>query len=157
MECPPFAYCDPALSLCLSKKGDGSVCNDGNECFSTFCTADDEVCCSTACSAACKSCNVDPMAGTCSNLAKGVIDKCANGLACNDSGSCTGLSGKMAIGQLCSASTECFNYVAGGKEECVNYLCRLHVGEVCDTDKPHECETNLCDALTHVPVPRTPS
>jgi hypothetical protein len=32
---------------------------------------------------------------------------------------------------------------------CVNGLCRLQIGEVCEPNKPHECATNLCDVATH--------
>ena len=148
-DCTPAAYCDPGQSKCFNKKSNGTDCAAGNECASTFCAADDLVCCASACTATCKSCNAGGAPGTCGNLASGVKDKCPSGQACNSSGSCVSTNGKSIVGALCVTSADCFNYVGGGPSECVNGLCRLHVGEVCETSKPHECETNLCDALTH--------
>lgn len=148
-DCIPAAYCDSSQSKCFDKKVNGTDCATGNECTSTFCAADDLVCCASACTAACKSCNAGGAAGSCGNLAKGVKDKCPDEQVCNGTGSCVTTNGKSVVGAVCMSSDDCCNHMPGNPSECVNGLCRLHVGEVCETSKPHECETNLCDALTH--------
>ena len=89
----------------VTKLGNGEGCTaaTASTCASGFCV--ERVCCSiAACSGACQSCNVAGHEGTCTAAAAGteVPGSCADGQACDGSGSC-----KSKNGVTCSSASVC--------------------------------------------------
>ena len=100
--CAGTSACDGAGN-CI--KGKGQSCTSGSECVSGHCA--DSVCCDSACTGACQTCNALGTSGTCSAVAKGQPD--TNGSpACTGDKVCDGL-GKCLTqqGKACSGATEC--------------------------------------------------
>ena len=93
--------------------GEGCTASSATSCASGNCV--DGVCCDVAaCTGACKSCNVAGSEGTCVLAKAGteVASSCANGQACDGSGTC-----KTKNGQACTAASAC----ASGN--CVDGVC----------------------------------
>lgn len=116
---------------------DGKGCGNDGDCVSGNC--EQGVCCATACTADCKSCNVAGSEGTCSNVPAGQDpgNDCPGATICDGAGMCM----KAPIGAMCAAAAECTS------DFCVDGRC---CNEVCDGT----CEAcNLAGALgTCTPV-----
>jgi hypothetical protein len=87
-----------------SKKASGETCSCASDCASNFCV--DGICCSTACTEACKTCSAAGAAGTCTFVVAGT--KPRNATACVAAASTTcGFDG------MCDGTGGCRRYVAG--------------------------------------------
>jgi streptogramin lyase len=77
-----------AGGTCVDKQPLGAACTNASDCASGFCV--DQVCCNEACTAACKSCRLDPLhAGTCSSVTNAPDpDTCTYMNRCDASGMC---------------------------------------------------------------------
>jgi hypothetical protein len=86
----------------------GATCSVEIQCESGFCV--DGVCCGSACTGACRSCNQPGKDGMCLAYQQGSdpSGECATGLTCNGVGSCgPPPSGSKQQGELCGAGPEC--------------------------------------------------
>ena len=88
------------------KKDNGAGCTAAGDCLSNFCA--DGICCATACTGACVSCNQLGSEGTCKNIGPGKADphlvcKDAGAASCGRNGTCNG-AGACA---LYPATTTC--------------------------------------------------
>jgi len=91
----------------------GQICLNHAQCSSGLCI--DGNCCDTACTGACKACNLPGTAGTCTFVTAGQTDP--NGSpACTGTSACDGAGGcKKGNGQTCSTTSECATgYCADG-------------------------------------------
>ncbi len=86
------------------KKDDAQGCASATECVSNFCA--DGVCCSTACTTACRACNMIGAVGTCTNITSGddnfPANVCTATNTCDSSGTC-----KLKNSQSCLLGTQC--------------------------------------------------
>lgn len=97
-ECKWQNVCD-ASGACKLKAG--ISCSAATLCASGFCK--DGVCCDTACTAACKACNLVTKEGTCSSVINGEDNnECSGTSACDNNGNC-----KSNNGQNCTAAGTC--------------------------------------------------
>jgi hypothetical protein len=94
-SCLPPNVC--TMNSC-GKTGNGGSCSANAECTSGQCVGG--ICCDTACTGQCKSCNVTGSVGTCKNVAAGTVDpaglcvasaktSCGNDGKCDASGNCS--------------------------------------------------------------------
>ena len=92
--------------------GEGCTAATASTCASGFCV--DSVCCSlVACSGPCQSCAVAGHEGTCSQASAGteISGSCADGQACDGSGSCKAKNGTACSGASVCASGWCVDGV----------------------------------------------
>ena len=90
---------------CTSACAAGKVCKADTDCATGHCA--DGVCCNTACTGACTTCNNVGSLGTCGNVDVGKTDSnatipCNAPSACNGAGAC-----KKTNGQACIAGSQC--------------------------------------------------
>ena len=141
----------------------GENCSSNQQCDSGLCV--DGVCCASACTEGCHSCNVAGSLGACVPSQNGTpcVDNdlcngqetCQSGvcqagtpLACEDKNVCTTDSCKPAKGcvyEPVANGTLCLNGdVCDGEETCQNGLCAKGPALTCDDG--NECTTDFCDA-----------
>jgi len=138
--CPSPQSCDGSggASACTMKFPMGYLCSVSTQCGSGMCV--DGVCCSSACTGTCQSCNVAGFAGTCTNIPLGQKDaaNCTGQNSCNGAGVC-----KKDNGATCSLGTECLNNI------CVDgYCCNSSCGTTCQA-----CNvTGALGTCTNVPA-----
>jgi hypothetical protein len=129
---------------CATKCGNGTACNAGTDCTSTFCA--DGVCCGSACAGTCSACTAALKGagadGTCGPIKLGTDPdgECADqgAATCGTDGMCDGASacrkyanGTVCVAQSCSGSTQTNaslcngsgTCVAGGTQSCGNFSC----------------------------------
>lgn len=136
--CATGNYC--GSTSCYPKKGNGTGCAANNECTSGFCATG--MCCDSACTGQCDSCNLTGKAGTCSPVtgppesgkpacglgfqcqAGACAPSCTTDLQCAASHYCSGGTclAKKPLGSTCTTTSECasFNCVDG---YCCNSPC----------------------------------
>jgi hypothetical protein len=124
--CKSPNYCDITHKCTMGKFANGTPCKLDNECGSGNCV--DTVCCESACSGTCKSCNVTGKAGTCTpvpdgmdlrkqcggdnTVCKGVCDGAgacrfvAQGTKCSDAG-CQETTGLITNAGACDGAGFC--------------------------------------------------
>lgn len=112
-------------SVCLGgicKKNQAESCSGGSECASNYCS--DGVCCNTACTDTCKSCNITGSVGTCTNVAANGLDSdtCTNCNSCDGSGKCIArtASGNDAISLGCNTGGD-YRCTACSAGTCIKY------------------------------------
>jgi hypothetical protein len=145
----------------------GAICTASTQCASNFCA--DGVCCNTACSGPCVSCNQSGRIGTCGPTARGALDPhkvCAttDQSTCGQTGACDGVGGcaKYAAETVCVPPTCSGNRVntAGtcdglgtcrmpGVQECGTYQCSggaciNHCASDSDCVTGHSCVNGSC-------------
>jgi hypothetical protein len=148
-------------------KPPGALCTASAQCASSFCA--DGVCCNTACSGPCVSCNQSGRIGTCGPTPRGALDPhkvCAttDKSTCGQTGSCDGVGGcaKYAAETVCVPPTCSGNRVntAGtcnglgtcrmpGVQECGTYQCSggaciNHCAGDNDCVDGHSCVNGSC-------------
>ena len=115
----------------------GDSCTSNVACVSGFCV--DGVCCNTACTADCQSCDVAGSVGTCSNTPFYETDgTCGGTNVCNGNGACL-----LKNGENC----------AGGGDHCASgyckaTLCKGSAGQPCSADKgctSGQCTNGTCE------------
>jgi hypothetical protein len=128
----------PAVDVCGDGGCDrplGVACSVELQCTSGFCV--DGVCCASACTGPCRSCNQPNMDGMCLAYQQGTDPnrECTTGLTCNGVGSCgPPPAGSKARGELCGAGSECQTGF------CVDGVCcATSCTEACRT-----CATGTC-------------
>lgn len=126
--CAAGSYCGG--SACYPKKANGIACGADNECTSGSCATG--MCCNTACTGQCDSCNLAGKAGTCSPVTgqpEAGKPACSLGFAC--------VSGACAT--TCTADFQCAtsSYCSGGA-----CLTKKIQGTACTTAS--ECLTGNC-------------
>jgi len=113
----------------------GATCSVEIQCASGFCV--DGVCCGSACTGPCRSCNQPGKDGMCVAYQQGSDPnrECTTGLTCNGVGSCgPPPSGSKQQGELCGAGPECQSGF------CVDGVCcATACTEACRT-----CATGTC-------------
>ena len=121
----------------------GAVCSRADECASKLCAQG--VCCNSACTGSCFSCNQTGMAGQCTAVAAGNPDPagvCTNQgqASCGNDGTCNGLGGcrKYAPGSTCAPAT-CANGVARTASTCDG-------SGRCNTGSMRTCAPYVCNA-----------
>jgi hypothetical protein len=144
-DCAPGAYC--LLGECIGKKGAGAVCQLAVDCKSGFCT--DGVCCDSACTSFCSSCNQRGREGTCSPVASGSQPKNGGGcpkeepMTCGKDGTCDGLGKCRYYGEdtICKSSS-CSNATKILASTCNGSgICVAHGSQTC---APFECGGTDC-------------
>jgi len=126
--CAAGSYC--GSTSCYPKKANGVGCGANNECTSGNCATG--MCCNTACTGQCDSCNLPGKAGTCSPVTgppESGKPACGLGFAC--------VSG--ACGTTCTTDFQCGYtfYCSGGA-----CLAKKGLGATCTTAS--ECATGNC-------------
>lgn len=142
-ECRSSAFCQGGL--CVPRRAQGDACASGNECQSGLCV--DGLCCSSACSGPCDSCN-GSVPGSCSPAGPGgtPAPSCAPGQACGQTASCPSACGPAApcaAGYYCGAGGGCAARKVSGNPcgagaECVAAFCAD--GLCCESD----CQGTPC-------------
>lgn len=126
--CSGHLLCNGAGS-CGSELGNSCIADAG--CSSGFCV--DGVCCNTACTENCKSCNVQGSVGTCTNTPFYASDgACGGPKVCDGQGAC-----KFANGERC----------VGGADQCASGICRATrckalEGQACTSNQ--DCAVGVC-------------
>jgi hypothetical protein len=163
-DCAPNIKC---VAGSCGLKPPGALCNASAQCASQFCA--DGVCCNTACSGPCVSCNQSGRIGTCGPTPRGAVDPhkvCSTTLAstCGQTGTCDGVGGcaKYAAETVCVPPTCSGNRVntAGtcdglgtcrmpGVQECGTYQCSggaciNHCASDNDCVAGHSCVSGSC-------------
>ena len=106
-----------------ARKTNGAACGCNADCTSDFCV--DGVCCNSACTESCKSCNTPSAPGVCSFVAAGVAPGVASvcpqspASSCGLDGTCDGMGGcrTYELGTVCQAGT-CNGAAVGGIRVC---------------------------------------
>jgi hypothetical protein len=151
------------------KKGLGQICARADECASNFCAQG--VCCNSACTATCQSCNIPGAVGTCSNVAPGGVDPdarcaaqptstCGRDGTCNGSGGCrlhpatTQCAGPSCSGDSAVAASFCDGSGTcrpGATQACSPFRCNSATGACfpsCDATAqcvpPNQCQNSIC-------------
>jgi hypothetical protein len=109
----------------------GQSCSTGSACSSGNCT--DGICCDTACSGACESCNQAGLEGTCTPFAAGATGtpSCAPHLCDGQNGACP---------EACASDDECASYAYCGGSDCID---KLPQGSTCTV--PESCVSGFCE------------
>ncbi len=123
-ECAAHLVCD-GTGACYNK-AIGQPCAYAYECASAVCI--DGVCCGSACSAVCQSCNAAYTAspsGVCDDIDNGIDPdrECAGGASCDGNGACWA----KANGAACSANHECLSGLCAGSI-CIARVMQLALG-----------------------------
>jgi len=95
--------CGGDPGTCATRCAIGSACGDQNDCVAgDFCA--DQICCTSACAATCKSCSLPGNEGDCVDVPLQGVDPgtCVAPDACNGDGGC-----KLANGQPCNGNGGC--------------------------------------------------
>ena len=124
----------------------GSSCASDAQCANGFCA--DKICCNTACTGACVSCNQSGRIGTCWPTAAGAVDPhavCAQTAAstCGQTGTCDGIGGcsKYAAETVCTPAT-CSGNVENTAGTCDGLgTCRAPGVQNCGT---YQCTNGAC-------------
>ncbi len=116
--CTGTNSCD-GMGIC--KRDNGQPCGMNTDCTSGFCA--DGVCCNSACTETCKSCNLTASVGTCTFVPNDSVDPtgtspCNNPYRCNGTGLCNAQNGVP-----CALPSECLSGF------CVDGFC---CGNICD-------------------------
>ena len=114
-DCTSPSFCQ--APTCNGGKANGSPCAGSTDCQSTFCSPQG-VCCDSACTGTCVSCNQAGSSGTCKNIPAGqlpfVASQCMNqgAASCGTDGTCDGNAGcrfypggTTCVAAMCSAGT----------------------------------------------------
>ncbi len=125
------------------KKPNGGLCAMGNECVSGFCAQG--VCCGSACTSSCFSCNQAGSAGQCLPIPAGGSDPAGmcrdqGATSCGSDGTCNGMGAcrKYATGTVCGAAS-CAAGAATSEATCDgNGTCRPGAQSQCN---PFVCNT----------------
>lgn len=115
-ECAGAATCNGAGACQL--KPNGASCAAGSECQSGNCPTQDGVCCATACSGTCQSCdgavNVGMTSGQCSAIKTGLdpSNECAGPATCDGAGGCS----LAPNGATCNNGSQCQSGICPPKD-----------------------------------------
>ncbi|AUX39280.1 hypothetical protein SOCE26_006640 [Sorangium cellulosum] len=109
--CAENEACDAAGEC---KAANGQACEAEEECGTGNCI--DGVCCDTVCNNACQACNVEGLAGTCSNVTAGEADTCEEANVCSAAGEC-----KVAPGEDCINDADCASGNCNGLRKCSDF------------------------------------
>jgi hypothetical protein len=162
MDDPPT--CGGTSTSCdgagVCKKEPGQGCANAGDCLSGFCV--DNVCCGTACTAACRSCNTPGNEGSCQPIANTEDNNptgvCAGTNTCDPAGVC-----KKKDGVTCGANADCLSGFCidgvccatdctGSCQACSAVLKSGGVDGVCGPiasgkDPQNECNPGACDGM----------
>ena len=136
-DCDAGTYCDIAISTCAAKKANGAAATQTYACASGFLA--DGVCCNSACTEACRACNLSGSTGTCTRVAGGQPapghGSCTNaGSTCG--GSCDGTQDTCSYpgaSQNCGATASCSSKVYQAPGACAG-------NGSCSTPAPVTCQ-----------------
>ena len=126
-----------------SRKGAGEACGCASDCTSNFCV--DGVCCSTACTEACKTCAAAGSAGTCTFVIAGTTPRdqsacvAAAASTCGFDGTCDGAGGcrRHVAGTICKAGSCDGTAVVGALACDGNGRCKPGPTTIC---APYSCD-----------------
>ncbi len=156
-QCASDHGCDSTGSC--GKRMLGATCAKNDDCLSSFCA--DGVCCNTACTGACVSCNLPSNPGVCWPLDAGLPDLhkvCLGGTyPCGQTGLCDGVGGcaLAAVGSVCVAPSCTGNQLntaatcdglgscrPAGLQPCSPFICSAGACTgTCNTDA--DCDTGI--------------
>ncbi|MCG5051902.1 MAG: hypothetical protein KA712_02990 [Myxococcales bacterium] len=128
--CQAGYYCQnwsqsPTFETCVKKVGKGEECEQSQQCDTSgvALVCSQGVCCTSACTDTCKTCNGSQNKGECSFVGVGGVDPdnrcvasnintmpCGQDGTCNGAGACT-LRADVACGKMCSAGDPSTSYV----------------------------------------------
>ena len=155
--CAAGSFCD-AAGVCQVKKANGATCTTITECATGNCV--DNVCCDSACTGQCESCNEPNLAGRCTAVAgnpRGLRATCAGTAACK--GTCGGADGTKCVfpgGAIQCMPGSCTNGSATSATVCNGAgMCTLATTMPCASNQcadPVRCSSG-CSAA--VPCPAT--
>ncbi len=136
------------------KRKNGQTCPDSSQCESGFCV--DGVCCESACTGPCRSCNLSGSPGKCTNVATGAADprkvctdkgiaNCSTNGLCDGNGACQSYpvgaecgpssctAGAYTPPSTCNAAGQC---TASRSRTCSPFVCNGSVCyDACNSDK----------------------
>jgi hypothetical protein len=142
-DCVAPATCNNGT---CGRRANGSPCAAPTECQSNFCV--DGVCCNVAdCSGACRSCNVQGSAGTCTNFPMGADPRmpgCAAGTqeTCGLTGKCDGVGGCARYAGVPCGTRSCTNGVETSQGICLaTGMCGAARQRAC---APYTCRGDAC-------------
>jgi hypothetical protein len=157
-------YCDGGT--CRLRLAQAEACERNAQCASNFCA--DKVCCATACTDKCYSCNASGSVGTCTPVRDGgdprrecavqVVQSCGNAGGCNGRGACRlHTQGSPCGFATCTGSTVTGPHTCDGmgackpgpKKDCAPFVCN---GDGCWTacatndqcKSPRTCQISTC-------------
>jgi hypothetical protein len=150
-DCPPGDYCNQA-GVCLLLREEGYPCGLDAECTSGFCPPEDGICCATACSDTCQSCQASKTGGTdgtCALIADGddPDGECGTQPAASCEANGTGCRGDAPACHLYPQGFVCQEATCtGGQQTSVGIcdgegLCEANVTMSCH---PYACNGNVC-------------
>jgi hypothetical protein len=144
-DCQSPAVCANDSCGAKVKKGDGAGCVDNSDCTSTHCV--DGVCCNTACTASCTSCNQMGNEGKCLSVPAGKPDPrkmCvdAGATTCGKNGLCDG----AGACQLYPTTAICANASCSGRN--VRPARHCDGKGACVTVADVDCQPYRCDPMT---------
>jgi hypothetical protein len=117
----------------------GEACSADSQCTSSHCV--DGVCCNTACTGSCFTCD----GGTCAAKAAG--EACDDGLFCTATDTCNGSGSCQGSGSTCpleSQSEQCTvcNEASDSCSQFEGLTCGLAIGQACELS--FQCASNFC-------------
>jgi hypothetical protein len=134
-DCATGTYCTGVGGTCVAKKANGDACDPTKPSQCAFGNCVDGVCCDTACTGACVSCNLPGTKGTCTNVGPGAADP-RGACAVQPVNTC-GTSG------LCDGAGNCATYANG--TTCSTASCPM-TGAL--RTLPGTCASGSCSATT---------
>ncbi len=153
-----------------TKRPNGAACTATTDCSSGICAQN--ICCSAACTATCKSCALAGTLGTCTNVAAGQdpLDQCTDaGVAsCGNDGTCNGagacrlyVTGSPCVAPTCSGSTFTPGRTCNGtgtcqtasSSSCTPYACTTGACRTSCTVNADCLSPNICLGTTCAPNP----
>ena len=112
-DCKEGHWCNGGACEALGSLGD--FCTGNDQCASTICNQQDNVCCDSACTSACESCKIAGFEGNCKDIADGADPD----EECNGTGSCGGICDGNGSCRWPDGETDCGNCArCNGGGEC---------------------------------------
>jgi hypothetical protein len=142
-NCQADSFCEGGK--CQPKRATGIACTSASQCATSFCV--DGVCCSSACTLQCLSCNLAGSVGSCTPIPAGqdpasecpaeAASTCGRRGGCNGAGSCE----RYAAGTICKTQSCTSANVTGAGQCSIKGACVVPSPVSCGA---YQCNGNAC-------------